>query len=292
MIKSMTGYGRAESVVGGEKIVVEVKSTNHRYCDIFLRIPSKYSSLENEIKGLILSRLSRGRIDLFLQLESEEGEEQNLELNEPLAQRYYLLLKQLKENLQLPEEITLSTILTQKDVIVSQPANQNEVYEWEVLKNPVSSAVDELVKMREEEGSVLKNDILSRLKNIELLVEVIESISHSALKDHQKSLSEKIQALCDNVEIDEARLAQETAYLVEKSDITEELVRAKSHLLQFESWLDSEEAVGRRLDFLIQEINREVNTVGSKSYRAEISLKVVEIKNELERIREQVQNLE
>ncbi|MBW1839362.1 MAG: YicC family protein [Deltaproteobacteria bacterium] len=292
MIKSMTGYGRAESVVGGEKIVVEVKSTNHRYCDIFLRIPPKYSSLEKEIKGLILSRLSRGRIDLFLQFESEEEEEQNLELNEPLAQRYYLLLKQLKENLQLPEEITLSTLITQKDVIVSRPANQNEVYEWEVLKDPVSSAVDELVKMREEEGSVLENDILSRLKNIELLVDVIESISNSALKDHQKSLSEKIQALSDNVEIDEARLAQETAYLVEKSDITEELVRAKSHLLQFKSWLDSEEAVGRRLDFLIQEINREVNTVGSKSYKAEISIKVVEIKNELERVREQVQNIE
>ena len=292
MIKSMTGYGRAESVVGGEKIVVEVKSTNHRYCDIFLRIPPKYSSHEKEIKGLILSRLSRGRIDLFLQFESEEEEEQNLELNEPLAQRYYLLLKQLKENLQLPAEITLSTILTQKDVIVSRPANQNEVYEWEVLKDPVSSAVDELVKMRGEEGFVLGNDILSRLKNIELLVDVIESISNSALNDQQKSLREKIQALSDNIEIDEARLAQETAYLVEKSDITEELVRAKSHLLQFKSWLDSEEAVGRRLDFLIQEINREVNTVGSKSYKAEISLKVVEIKNELERIREQVQNIE
>lgn len=292
MIKSMTGYGRAESVIGEEKIVVEVKSTNHRYCDICLRIPPKYSSLENEIKGHILSRLSRGRIDLFLQFESEEEEAQNLELNEPLAQRYYLLLKQLKENLQLPEEISLGTILTQKDVIVSRPANQNEVYEWGVLKDPVSSALDELVKMREEEGSVLKNDILSRLKNIELLVEGIESISKSALKDHHKSLSEKIQALCDNVEIDEARLAQETAYLVERSDITEELVRTQSHLLQFKSWLNSEEAVGRRLDFLIQEIHREVNTIGSKSYMAEISLKAVEIKNELERIREQVQNIE
>ena len=292
MIKSMTGYGRAESVVGGEKIVVEVKSTNHRYCDIFLRIPPTYSSLENEIKGLILSRLSRGRIDLFLQFESEKEEEQNLELNESLAQRYYLLLKQLKENLQLPEEITLSTVLTQKDVIVSRPANQDEVYEWEVLKDPVSAAVDELVKMREEEGFVLENDILSRLKNIEHLVDVIESISNSALKDQQKNLREKIQALSDNIEIDEARLAQETAYLVEKSDITEELVRAKSHLLQFKNWLDSEDAVGRRLDFLIQEINREVNTIGSKSYKAEISLKVVEIKNELERIREQVQNIE
>ena len=207
MIKSMTGYGRAESLVGGEKIVVEVKSTNHRYCDIFLRIPPKYSTLENEIKGLILSRLKRGRIDLFLQFESEEEEEQNLELNESLAQRYYLLLKQLKENLQLPEEITLSTVLTQKDVIVSRLANQDEVYEWEVLKDPVSTAVDELVKMREEEGFVLENDILSRLKNIEHLVDVIESISNSALKDQQKSLREKIQALSDNIEIDESRLA-------------------------------------------------------------------------------------
>ena len=292
MIKSMTGYGRSESMVGEEKIVVEVKSTNHRYCDIFLRIPPKYSSLENEIKGLVLSRLGRGRIELFLQFENEEKEEQNLELNESLAHRYYLLLKQLKEDLQLPEEITLSTILTQKDVIVSRPANQNEVFEWEILKRPISSALDELVKMREEEGLRLKEDILSRLNNIELLLDEIKSISYSALKDYQKKLSEKIQALCGNVEIDEARLAQEAAYLVEKSDITEELVRAKSHLLQFKGWLDSEEAVGRRLDFLIQEIHREVNTTGSKSYKAEISLKVVEIKNELERIREQVQNIE
>lgn len=292
MIKSMTGYGRAESVVGGEKIVVEVKSTNHRYCDMCLRIPQKCSPYENEIKRLILTRLSRGRIDLFIQFDTEEKEEFNLELNLPLAKRYYILLKQLKEDLQLPGEITLNNILTQKDVIVSQFNSQNQVYDWGLLKGPISSALDELVKTRKAEGSLLKEDFLSRLKGIEILFDRIKSISDSGFKDHQRSLREKIDALCDNIEIDESRFAQEVAYLVEKSDITEELVRAQSHLLQLKRWLDSEDAVGRKLDFLIQEIHREVNTIGSKSYHAEISLKVVEIKNELERIREQLQNIE
>ena len=210
----------------------------------------------------------------------------------PLARRYCLLLKQLKENLQLPEEITLNQILTQKDVIVSQTTNQSQVYEWEMLKPPISSAIDELVRMRGVEGQQLKEDFLLRLNKIELLLDQIKHISDSAVEDHQKSLTEKIQALCKNIEIDESRLAQEVAYLVEKGDISEELVRVKSHLIQFKEWLDSEDVVGRRLDFLIQEIHREVNTIGSKSYRAEVSLKVVEIKNELERIREQVQNIE
>jgi uncharacterized protein (TIGR00255 family) len=292
MVKSMTGYGRAESVVAGEKIIVEVKSTNHRYCDIWLRISPKFSSLENEIKKFISTRLSRGRIDLFIQFESEEKEEQNLELNISIAQRYYILLKKLKENLQLPGVITLSNILTQKDVIVSRPTDQNQIYDWELLESPLSSALDELVKMRKEEGSLLKKDFLSRLNSIELLLDQIKAISKSTFRDYQKDLSEKIQTLCNDIEIDESRLAQEVAYLVERSDVTEELVRAQSHLLQFKDWLDSEEAVGRKLDFLIQEINREVNTIGSKSNQAEISLKVVEIKNELHRIREQVQNIE
>lgn len=292
MLKSMTGYGRAEYAVGEDKIVVEVKSSNHRYLDISLRIPQKCFVLESGIKRFVLARLTRGRIELSIQFESEEQEEQNLELNIPLARRYCLLLKQLKENLQLPEEITLDQILTQKDVIVSQTTNQSQVYEWEMLKIPISSAIDELVRMRGVEGLQLKEDFLSRLNKIELLLDQIKHISDSAFEDHQKSLSEKIQALCKNIEIDESRLAQEVAYLVEKSDISEELVRVKSHLIQFKEWLDSEDAVGRRLDFLIQEIHREVNTTGSKSYRAEVSLKVVEIKNELERIREQVQNIE
>jgi len=292
MIRSMTGYGRAESVEGGEKVVVEVKSSNHRYSDIFLRIPQKCYSLESEIKKSILSRISRGRIDLSIQLENAEEEVLNLELNLPVAQRYYLLLKQLKESLQLSEEITLSQILTQKDLIVSQATPPNQECEWNILQGPISAALNELVKMRETEGSHLKDDFIARLKKVELLLDQIKSDAESVSQDHHKTLSEKIQALSGDIEIDESRLAQETAYLVEKSDITEELVRARSHILQFKNWLDSEDVVGRRLDFLIQEIHREVNTIGSKAYYAEVSIKVVEIKNEMEKIREQVQNIE
>ena len=292
MLRSMTGYGRAESVAGGEKIVVEARSSNHRYCDICLRIPQKCFSFENDIKRLVSDRLTRGRIDLSIQFGNEEGEELNLELNQPLVQQYYLLLKQLKERLQLPEEITLSQILTQKDVIIPQSTTQNQVCDWEMLKGAISSTLDELVKMREVEGAQLKEDFLLRLKNIERLLDHIKTIASSAFKDHQKSLRERVEALCNDIEIDETRLVQEVAYLAEKSDITEELVRVQSHLLQFKNWLDAEDVVGRRLDFLIQEIHREVNTIGSKSYHAEISLKVVEIKNELERLREQAQNVE
>jgi uncharacterized protein (TIGR00255 family) len=194
--------------------------------------------------------------------------------------------------LKLPGEITLNQLVTQKDIIVSQSANQDTIYDWEILKGPISTALDTLVKMRETEGALLQEDFLARLKNIGLLLDRIHTIADTAFKDHQESLHEKIQSLCKNIEIDETRLAQEVAYLVEKSDITEEVVRTQSHLLQFRECFDSDDVIGRKLDFLIQEIHREINTISSKSYHAEISHKAVEIKNELERMREQVQNIE
>lgn len=291
MLRSMTGYGRAEWAVGEEKIVVETKSSNHRYCDISLRIPQLCFSLESEIKRFVSARLSRGRIELCIQVESDMPDNQNLELNVPLARRYCNLFKQLKEDLQLSEPVTLDQILMQKDVVV-QSANRHPVYEWAVLKDPISAAIDELVRMREVEGQQLKDDFLLRLNKIEHSLNHIQHVADTSFDDHQKRLTEKIEALCKNMTIDESRLLQEVAYCVEKSDISEELVRIKSHLVQFKEWLDSNDAVGRRLDFLIQELHREVNTIGSKSYHAEVSLKVVEIKNELERIREQVQNVE
>jgi len=292
MLKSMTGYGRSESAATQGDIVVEVKSSNHRFCDISLRMPQRCFALEHEIKKLILARLNRGRIDLTIQFENKEQEELNVALNLPLAQRYYILFKELKELLKLPGEITLNQIVTQKDIIVSQSPNQDTVYDWEMLKGPISSALDTLVKMRETEGALLQEDFLSRLKNIELLLKHIHAITDSTFKDHQESLQAKIQSLCNNIEIDESRLVQEVAYLVEKSDITEEVVRTQSHLLQFRECLESDDVVGRKLDFLIQEIHREINTISSKSYHTEISHKAVEIKNELERMREQVQNIE
>jgi len=292
MIRSMTGYGRSVTATEKGDIVVEAKSTNHRFCDISLKLPQRCFPLENEIKKLVLSRVARGRIDLSIQLDCKEAEGSRLELNLPIAQQYLVLLKDLRATLQLSGAITLDHLLTQKEIIVAQTANHNSACDWETLKGPLSSALDELVKMRETEGLQLKEDFLSRLNQIENRLDRIRSLSGTAFNDYQKSLREKIRTLCKDIEIDETRLAQEVAYLVEKSDIAEELVRVMSHVLQFRQWLETEDAVGRKLDFLVQEIHREVNTISSKASSAEISMRVVEIKNELERIREQVQNIE
>jgi uncharacterized protein (TIGR00255 family) len=292
MIKSMTGYGRAESVAGDEKIVAEVRSNNHRYCDTSLRIPPKCYPFESEIKKLVLSKVTRGRVELSLQFERDSREDLIFELDVPLAEQYYLLLKKLQEHFKLTEEVSLAHILMQKDVLVAQAASNSKKYEWEKIERPIASALGELVKMRETEGALLREDILSRARNMEGFLDQITAISESSTQEYQESLRVKIQDMCRDIEIDRSRLAQEVAYLVERSDITEELVRARSHLAQLRDWLDSRDAVGRRLDFIIQEIHREVNTIGSKSCNAEISLHVVEIKNELEKIREQVQNIE
>lgn len=292
MLRSMTGYGRSENTMEQADIVVEVKSSNHRYCDISMRMPQRCFALEAEIKKLIQTRLKRGRIDLSIQIESKEQEEFNIELNVPLAQRYFMLLKELKELLHLPGEITLNQVTAQKDIFVLPTTNQNGVYDWELLKGPISSALDALIKMREVEGSQLREDFLSRLQKIEHLLDEIKTLADETSDHHFKTLREKIQSFCTDIELDEARLVQEVSYLVEKSDIEEELVRARSHILQFRQWLDADDIVGRKLEFLIQELHREVNTISSKSYHANISLRAVEIKNELERMREQVQNIE
>lgn len=292
MIRSMTGYGSSESAAGKGDIVVEIKSSNHRFCDISLRMPQRCFALEHEIKKLISARIKRGRIDLSIQLDSKGQEEPGVELNLPLAERYYMIFRELKELLRLPGEITLDQIITQKDIIVSSSANQDTTFDWEMLEGPLSSALDTLQTMREAEGALLQEDFLSRLKTIELLLKQIQAVAEATCKDHRESLREKIQSLCNSVEVDESRLLQEVAYFAEKSDITEEVVRAQSHLIQFRKCLNSDDVVGRKLDFLIQEIHREINTISSKSYHAEIAHKAVEIKNELERMREQAQNIE
>ncbi|MEO0250558.1 MAG: YicC/YloC family endoribonuclease [candidate division WOR-3 bacterium] len=292
MIKSMTGYGRAEAVIGEDTLTVEIKSTNHRYCEVSLHVSPKFSLCEREIKKLVLSKVNRGRLDVFIQCTNEKAGGLAVEVDFNLARRLIFLLRQLKEDLQLSGEITLDTILPYKELILTQPPSQAEVPRWEVLQGPLTAALESLLEMRREEGRLLKEDFSLRLGEIEKLLEEISTFSYGSEQVRYQALKEKIFALSRDIEIDEARLAQEAAHLAEKSDITEEMVRVQSHLRQFKVWLDSEEPVGRRLDFLIQEIHREVNTIGSKSCQAEISLKVVEIKNELEKLREQVQNVE
>jgi uncharacterized protein (TIGR00255 family) len=291
MAKSMTGYGRGESLLEGKKIAVEIRSTNHRFCDISLKLPKRFSPLEMEIKKLISSRAARGKIDMSMQFENSEEEIYNFAINLPLAKALHKLLETLQQELNLSGEINLSTLLLFKDIIALEKETPDTPNDWDVLKPSIDQALAGLQQMQELEGAEITDDMRARLVTIQQWIEDIESIFPQSLADREQALRDRISKWCAGVDLDAGRMAQEIAYIADKSDITEELTRAKSHLKQFDQWLDTPETVGRKLDFLLQEINREVNTIGSKASDAQISLHVVQIKNELEKVREQVQNI-
>ncbi len=295
MIRSMTGYGRAEAVLGGRKYVVEIKSLNHRYLELSLRIPANLLPLEMEIKKKINEQLIRGKIDITIRRETYSGIEGSrlLEVNLPLVKNYYDLLIQLKDLFNLKEDITLDMMAGLKDVFIPLETLEDEITVlWEGLAGVLSNAIAALIDMRQKEGEVLGQDLKARLYLINEHLDEIDARAPQIVLEYQKRLVARIRELMDGMVIDESRLSQEVAIMAEKSDITEEIVRFRSHIKQFFEMLKSPEAMGRKVDFLIQEMNREVNTIGSKSNDAEISCHVIEIKSELAKLREQVQNLE
>jgi uncharacterized protein (TIGR00255 family) len=291
----MTGYGRAEAVLGGRKYVVEIKSLNHRYLELSLRIPANLLPLEMEIKKKINEHLIRGKIDITIRRETYSGIEGSrlLEVNLPLVKNYYDLLIQLKDLFNLKEDITLDMMAGLKDVFIPLETLEDEITVlWEGLAGVLSNAIAALIDMRQKEGEVLGQDLKARLYLINEHLDEINARAPQIVLEYQKRLVARIRELMDGMVIDESRLSQEVAIMAEKSDITEEIVRFRSHIKQFFEMLKSPEAMGRKVDFLIQEMNREVNTIGSKSNDAEISCHVIEIKSELAKLREQVQNLE
>jgi uncharacterized protein (TIGR00255 family) len=295
MIRSMTGYGRAEAILGSRKYVVEIKSLNHRYLEMSLRIPANLLPLELEIKKKINEQLIRGRIDVTIRRETYSGIEDTrlLEVNLPLVKNYYDLLIQLKDLFNLKEDITLDMMAGLKDVFIPLETLEDEITVlWEGLAGVLSNAIAALIDMRQKEGEVLGQDLKARLYLINERLDEIDARAPRIVSEYQKRLVERIRELMDGMVIDESRLSQEVAIMAEKSDITEEIVRFRSHINQFLEMLKSPEAMGRKVDFLIQEMNREVNTIGSKSNDAEVSYHVIEIKSELAKLREQVQNLE
>ena len=295
MIRSMTGYGRAEAILGGRKYVVEIKSLNHRYLELSLRIPANLLPLEMEIKKKINEHLIRGKIDITIRRETYSGIEGSrlLEVNLPLVKNYYDLLIQLKDLFNLKEDITLDMMAGLKDVFIPLETLEDEITVlWEGLVGVLSNAIAALIDMRQKEGEVLGQDLKARLYLINEHLDEIDARAPQIVLEYQKRLVARIRELMDGMVIDESRLSQEVAIMSEKSDITEEIVRFRSHIKQFLEMLKSPEAIGRKVDFLIQEMNREVNTIGSKSDDAEISCHVIEIKSELAKLREQVQNLE
>jgi uncharacterized protein (TIGR00255 family) len=294
MIQSMTGYGRTESILNGRKYTVEIKSLNHRYLEISLRLPNVLSPLELEIKKKISGRFTRGRIEASIRMDSDYGSisDGRYELNLPGIQNYYELLVQLREELKLKEDITLSMITGFRDAFVLKEPGLDVSVLWEELEGVLDTAIVALMEMRKKEGENIYHDLIGRLDLIMKFLDTIVSRAPQVIVEYQKRLTERVKELTGGVVIDDIRLSQEVAIMAEKSDITEEIVRFKSHVLQFGDLLMSIDASGRNIDFLIQEMIREINTIGSKSSDAELSRKVIDIKSELSRIREQVQNVE
>ena len=290
-MKSMTGYARAEGRIGDRLCVVEIKTVNHRFLDIFLKTPRSLAPLELSLKKYLGTKIARGRVDATIQIDNGAGNNVRVSLNLPLAREYYQLINKLKEDLALQEKISLQHIIALPDVLVVEKTEDNISQEDEI-KAIINQALDSLNAMRENEGEALKQDLQQRIDNISRLVSDIEAYSQLMTNAHREKMLKRFQELNLPFAIEEPRLLTEVFLLAERADITEEIVRAKSHLKQCQELLGFPDAIGRKLDFTLQEINREVNTMSAKAGDAKVSQAVIEIKSDLEKMREQVQNVE
>lgn len=292
MLRSMTAYGRAESVKGNTEFTTEIKSVNSRYREIILRLPQVLQPLEDRIKPIISSSLKRGRIEISIQMKDNSNNSLKLELNKPLVKAYITVFNELNRELGCEQPIDLSVFSQLKDTIIMKQENLDIEKMWPDVKEVIDRALLSLDAMRLNEGKVIEKDFLKRLEKIKRYINEINNQSKVTVESYRDKLTEKIQKLVKDLEITEDRLVQEVAFMAERSDITEELVRTRSHLEQFRNYMNQDDVIGRRLEFLLQEINREVNTIGSKAADSFISQRAVEIKAELEKLREQIQNIE
>ncbi|BCR05176.1 hypothetical protein DESUT3_22450 [Desulfuromonas versatilis] len=292
MIKSMTGYGKGEGASAELSVSVEIKSVNHRYCDITVKAPRSLMALENETKKRVGERLRRGKIDVFVNLEFTGLAAAKPVMNRPLVAAYVELFEEMRNSFPVDGGIPLSLLVQQRDVISLEEGALSESLLRQALEAAIGKAVDALEAMRVAEGSATCADIEERLRLIEEMLGKIEARAPRVAEEWRGKLSERLEKLGGDVAFDPQRVAQEVAIFADRCDISEEITRFKSHLEQFRGLLQAEEPVGRQMDFLTQEFNREVNTMGSKSNDSELTRTVVGIKAELEKIREQVQNIE
>ncbi|MBK1810602.1 YicC family protein [Clostridium sp. YIM B02505] len=293
MIKSMTGFGRASSEEESTRsFSLEMKSVNHRYLDINIRMPKSMISLEERIRRIVGERLNRGKVDIFLNYKNYGQFDTAAKLNVKLADSYVDCLKQIKERYSLKDELSLTLISKFPEVIVLEEHEENLEDIWKELLPLVNRSLDTIICMREAEGQKLYEDMTLKSNDIEANVRKIEAKCPEVLKAYKEKLREKLQGILENVQIDENRLAMEVAIFADKSTIDEEITRLYSHINQLRSTFLLNEPIGRKLDFIIQEMNRETNTIASKSTDLEITNLVINIKNMIEKIREQIQNIE
>lgn len=293
MIKSMTAFAAAENTVGQLTVTTEVRSYNSRQLDIFLRIPSAYQPLEDRIKAFIAEQMTRGRVEIRLQIDDGSEAASELEVDFARAEALLAAFTELKNRFGFKDDITLDMLISAGGVVKTVEKVQKEDVVWPVVKNCLRVALDDFDAMRQKEGDFIAEDFGRRLRLIDGCLEQIHKRSEGLLAHYQQRLKERIAQLTQNmVELDPARIAQEAAFLADRSDISEEMVRAESHLQQFKQMMNAVEPAGRKLNFLLQELNREFNTMGSKTSKADVAHIIIDVKSELEKIREQIQNVE
>ena len=293
MIKSMTAYATAEHSNDTFAVSTEIRSYNSRYLDLVLRIPSGYQSLEEKIKEFVSARVIRGRVELKIQVEMGAIDANVFEVDEAKAQSFYAALNRLRDEFNIKSEISVDLLLSPGGIIKPADMAKDTEAVWPSIRDCLKQALEEIDAMRKREGDFIAKDLFKRLAHINAQIKQIRAGATGLLEAYQQRLKERISALTgDIVEIDPGRIAQEAAILADRSDISEEITRAESHLKQFHHIMKSDEPAGRKLIFMLQELHREFNTMGSKIGNAEISHRIVDVKSELEKIREQIQNVE
>lgn len=292
MIKSMTGYGRSQQLADGMNITVEIKSVNHRYFEFSSKLPRNYGFLDEKLKSFFNGRLTRGKMECYVQIEAVEEPDTVITLNHSLVKGYIDAYKELAETYGLENDVKVSDISRVGDVFMVRKQAADEDRIWAAVQTVAEAALDGFVSMREREGARLRDDVLFRLDEIISNVEYIESRSPETVKEYNEKLLTRMKELLEDAHIDEQRIITEAAIFADKVAVAEETVRLRSHISQLRSFLDLSEAVGKKMDFLLQELNREANTIGSKAQDVEIARRVVAIKAEIEKIREQIQNIE
>lgn len=292
MIRSMTGFGRAQAAVDGRDITVEVKSVNHRFFEFSCRTPRAYCYLEEKLKSYLQGKISRGKVDVGVTVLTADGSNAHIEINYALARSYADELRALGKKLDIPGDVTLDALSRFSDIFITKKNEEDESVIWSNVREVLEEACKRFVAMREDEGERLKADCLNRLDSIEKALAIVESRSPAIVAEYRDKLYCKIKELLADKNPDEQRILTEAAIFSEKTAVDEETVRLHSHIAQFRDIMELKEPVGRKLDFLVQEFNREVNTIGSKAQDLDTAHIVVDMKSDIEKIREQIQNIE
>ena len=292
MIKSMTGYGRAQGSFSGGEILVEIKSVNNRYLDCGVKLPRVYAFAEEAIKGLVQRTISRGKVDVFINISSAGAQNIKISLNTPVVEGYLSALRQIARDYEVKDDISVSTLSRFNDVFLVEKQEEDEDEVQEALLSVTATALEAFDQMRTVEGEALKKDLLQKAEEILELVSQVEERSPVTLAAYRERLLNKMREVLENSAVDEARVIQEAAIYADKIAVDEETGRLRSHIDQLRTMLEEGGVIGRTLDFLMQEMNREANTIGSKGNDVEQARHVVDIKSQLEKIREQIQNIE